>query len=209
MSGKSGSARRKKEMGEVSLNLNPMMDMFAVLIPALLMMSVVVEVSVINVSMPAAGGAAGGAPPKDVPLELTVTITESGYTLTAYGQVLRGSDAKDPMAPSIPIIERPTSCMRYRGTVPPPRAKNRSRSACAQDNPDAKLVFLTYDMDALAKKVIEYKDEKPDERRIIISPAPTIDFEAIADAMDATRDTVLPDGTTRILFDEVVVTPAS
>ena len=35
MSAKSGSARRKKEMGEVSLNLNPMMDMFAVLIPAL------------------------------------------------------------------------------------------------------------------------------------------------------------------------------
>ncbi|MBC7794656.1 MAG: hypothetical protein H7Z43_13210, partial [Clostridia bacterium] len=46
------SHRHRESDVEPSLNLNPMMDMFAVLIPALLMLSAVLEISVLNVNVP-------------------------------------------------------------------------------------------------------------------------------------------------------------
>ena len=46
------SHRYRHGVEEPTLNLNPMMDMFAVLIPALLMLSAVLEISVLNVAAP-------------------------------------------------------------------------------------------------------------------------------------------------------------
>src|SRR5689334_7863810 len=91
--GKPSDRHKGGEEGELTLNLNPMMDLFAVLIPALLMMSAVVEVAVINVSAPAIGGSDSPSPPQQPekpPLNLTVTITDKGFIVAGSGGVLSG-----------------------------------------------------------------------------------------------------------------------
>ncbi len=198
-----------EEMGELNLLLNPMMDLFCVLIPALLMMSVVVEISIINVSAPSIGGDPGNqkAPDKP-PLNLTVTIMDTGYLITTSAGPLPGPDGStDPKKPTIPVVEQSTLCSKYRGTRPVPRNRNADRAACPKDNPYAKLPFLGYDLPALTRKVMEIKNANPEERRIIIGGSRDIEYEAIVDVMDATRDFKEPSGEIRPLFDEVVLSP--
>ena len=207
------SDRHKVELDMPELNLNSMMDLFAVLIPALLMMSAVVEVSVLNVSAPAIGGSDSQTPPPAAdkpPLNLTVTVTDKGYIVAGSGGVLSGVGAT-PMpsqpgqGPTIPTIQRTVSCSRFRGTWPPPRSKNRSEKRC--DKPEESHNFWTYDVATLTRKILEIKDAFPEERRIVIQAEPDVEYEAVIDVMDATRDIRDPGGETRILFDEVVLSP--
>ena len=106
------------------------------------------------------------------------------------------------------MVERPTPCGRYRGTVPPPRSKNQDRAPCDPAKPTDTKSFWTYDIHALTRKTAELKDSYPDERRIIIAGSAGVDFEPISDAMDATRD-VDDKGTVRTLFDEVIISPGN
>jgi biopolymer transport protein TolR len=210
MAFKPSKRMKAEEMGELNLNLNPMMDMFAVLIPALLMMSVVVEVAIINVSAPSIGPAAGETPkaPDKPPLNLTVTIMDSGYALSTASGPLPGPDGSvDPRKPTIPIIQRTILCSRFRGTRPPPRSKNADRPICSQDKPLDKKTFWVYDTDALTRKVMEIKDKYPDERRIILGGSRDVEYESLVDVMDATRDFKEASGEIRPLFDEVVLSP--
>jgi biopolymer transport protein TolR len=203
--GASASERRKSEMEEeeLQLNLNPMMDMFAVLIPALLMMSTVVEVAILNVAAPSiAPPTDTPPPPKDdeIPLNLTVTVTDSGYMITASGQPVNS----DGRTPSIPVIERAVSCARYRGTKPPPRNRNADNAPCPEGKEIVQQSFWVFDTAALAAKVLEIKNAHPDERRVVIQPAPDIEYEAIVDVMDAVRD--FQQGAEEIpMFDEVIM----
>ena len=57
------SPRHRHSIEEPTLNLNPMMDMFAVLIPALLMMSAVVEMASLDVAAPSPEPGPTTAPP--------------------------------------------------------------------------------------------------------------------------------------------------
>jgi biopolymer transport protein ExbD len=208
---KSASERRKTEMGEVTLNLNPMMDMFAVLIPALLMMSVVVEVASINVAAPSIGESSG-EPEKQTdkpPLNLTVTVTEAGYLVSASGGPL-ANESGEPgtyQRPTIPIVERAVSCGRYRATVPPPRTRNKERAKCDPSKPEETRQFWVYDNKALHRLAIEIKDQNPDEHRITIGGTKEVDYEPIVDVMDATRDDMNDKEEVRPLFDEVVISP--
>ena len=201
------SKRPREEEGELNLNLNPMMDMFAVLIPALLMMSVVVEVAVINISAPSIGG--GTPPDKQAdtkpPLNLTVTILESGYQITG-SLPLPGINPEDK-GPHIPVIEKTIICSRYRGTRPPPRSKNNDRAKCDEKNPYDKKSFWVYDTDALTSKIMEIKEQNQEEHRIIIAGGAAVEYEPVVDAIDATRDIKEASGDIRVLFDEVVVSP--
>lgn len=208
------SDRHKVELDEPQLNLNSMMDLFAVLIPALLMMSAVVEVSMINVSAPAIGGSDSAAPPptpEKPPLNLTITITDKGYIVAGSGGVLSGAGV-DPQpnqpqqGPTIPIIQKNIHCSKYRGTWPPPRSKNRDQRRC--EKKDGERSFWQYDTAALARKVIDIKDSFPEERRLVIVAEPDIEYESVIDVMDATRDTQAPGGgEIRPLFDEAVLSP--
>src|SRR5512140_883083 len=99
---------KEGEMGELNLNLNPMMDMFAVLIPALLMMSVVVEVASVDVAAPPERPNDDVTPPPEpAPLNLTVTIAENGYLVYAHGTKLAadGRPLAEGAAPSLPLVE--------------------------------------------------------------------------------------------------------
>jgi len=207
--GKKGSERRKTELGELSLNLNPMMDMFAVLIPALLMMSVVVEVSAVNISAPAIGGVddPNKPPPEKPPLNFTVQILDSGFILTGAGLDLASGGPPDPGKPTIPIVQRPVGCSRYRNTVPPPRNKNKDQVPCDDKARDENKQFWVYDLAALHQAAVKLKEDNPEEFMVIVQPAANTDFEALSDVLEATRDGRAQDGTIRNLFPEVVISP--
>src|SRR5512137_2393463 len=101
--GFSPTSRRHYEIDEPELNLNPMMDMFGVLIPALLMMSAAVEGAVINIAAPSInpdGAPATQQQHEHPPLNVTVTISESGYTVSTMGQPIGGK------TPTFPLVEK-------------------------------------------------------------------------------------------------------
>lgn len=207
---KKPSERRNFKEEEMELNLTPMMNLIAILIPVLLVSTVFVEISIINVSAPAIGSAPDQAepdePPDKPPLNLTVTITDKGYTVAGSGGVLgeegRPEDAKGP---TIPLIQKHMSCAQFMGTWPPPRSKNRGSPKCMDK--DASATYWVYDYWALQRKLVEIKDSFPDERRMIIAAEQDIEFEALTDVMDAGREMKDPGGETRVLFDEVVLSP--
>jgi biopolymer transport protein ExbD len=198
--GFSPTSRRHYEVDEPELNLNPMMDLFGVLIPAILMMSAAVEVAIINVSAPSIGPSTNEAQqqPPHPPLNVTVVISESGYTISMLGA---------PVA-TVPVMDRNVICSRYRGTRPPPRSRNMDRPICQKNEGRKQKPFMAYDNKALTQKLIEIKDEYPDERRIIIQPGPEVEYETIVDVMDSARDVKTEKGELRALFDEVVMSPS-
>jgi len=206
---KKPSQRRNFQDEEMELNLTPMMNLIAILIPALLVSTVFVEIAVINVSAPAIGTAPDAEPPKDKPdkppLNLTVTVTDKGYTLAGSGGVLNtvGADA-EAKGPTIPIIQSQVDCQHYLGTWPPPRSKNRSQAKCEDVGP---RTFWVYDRGALTKKFLELKDAFPEETRMIIAAEEDIEFEAIINVMDSGRESKKEGDEARELFPEVVLSP--
>ena len=206
--------KREQEPEEtLQLNLNPMMDLFAVLIPALLMMSAVVEVTVLNVSAPAIGGSDTPPPtPEKPPLNLTIQIGEGGYTVMGAGGVLAGAGvnpvpSQPDQVPTLPLVQKGTLCARFRGTWPPPRSRNKGEARC--NLPTDTRTFWIYDLDGVAKKAVEIKDAYPEERRVIIQANASIEYESVINLMDAVRDIREASGSSRVLFDEVVLSPAS
>jgi biopolymer transport protein ExbD len=207
---KKPSQRRNFQDNEMELNLTPMMNLIAILIPALLVSTVFVEIAVINVSAPAIGTAPDAEPQKDKPdkppLNLTVTVTDKGFTLAGSGGVLNavGADA-EAKGPTIPIIQKQVSCQQFLGTWPPPRSKNRSQAKC--ENPEDNRTFWIYDQVALQKKFLELKDPFPEEKRMIIAAEEDIEFEAIINVMDTGRMVKADEDEPRELFPEVVLSP--
>ena len=207
---KKPTQRRNFKEEPQDLNITPMMNLIALLIPTLLMSTAFVEIAVINVAAPAIGSAPESASqpdkPDKPPLNLTLTITDKGYTVAGSGGVM-GADAGAPeqSGPTIPILQKTLSCAKYMDTVPPPRSKNKGGGNC-KDKSESRS-FWVYDLEALTKKLIEIKDAFPDERRIIIAGEPETEFETITEAMDASREVKEAGGAKRTLFDEVVLSP--
>lgn len=205
------SHRHSASDEEPNLNLNPMMDMFAVLIPALLMLSAVVEISVLNVNVPEIKEPGASAQEKPAgeqeDLTLTLSINARGYDIAASGGVIQGTPTEDggAHAPAIPLVQKKISCSRYRNYWPPPRAVNKQQPLC--DDPYAYKTFTVYDNDALLKRLRELKTVYPNERRIIVLAAPSIEYEVVTDAMDLARGVRNADGTFSVLFDDVTVSP--
>jgi biopolymer transport protein ExbD len=208
---KKPSERRNFSDEDMEMNLTPMMNLISILIPVLLVSTVFVEIAVINISAPAIGSSPTDEDkpdkPDKPPLNLTITVTDQGFTLAGSGGVMGGAAgaAGKPSGPTIPIKTKSVSCLRYLGTVPPPRAKNQSRGACT--NPDESKTFEVYDLAALQKKLIDIKDGFPEEKRMIIAAEPDVEFEALVDVMDAGRSVKDSGGETRILFNEVILSP--
>ncbi len=204
------SERRNYKDEDMELNLVPMMNLISILIPALLISVAFVEIAVINVSAPAIGSTADQEEePEDdkPPLNLTVTVTDKGYTIAASGAVLGpdGQEAGEEAGPTIPIKQETVGCSKYLDTRPPPRKKNANMPPC--EEPEQSQQFWIYDTEKLTAKLIEIHEAFPDERRIIIAAEPDIEYEAITDVMDASREYKDPGGEIRPLFDEVVLSP--
>jgi biopolymer transport protein ExbD len=196
------TAKRDRSGDEPDLNLNPMMDMFGVLIPAILMMSAGVQVAVVSVLAPTQ------TPPTPTksPLEIvTLSITDVGYVVEAE-RARNGSVDRW----RIPVVERSIGCGRYRDTRPPPRSQNSDRPPCGSRDRRGERNFIVYDNAALTARAVEIKDGVEAEHGlIVIRTDPTVEYEAIVDAMDAVREVRRPDGTLRTLFDQVLLGPPS
>jgi biopolymer transport protein ExbD len=205
------SERRHFHEANEEINLIPMMNLISLLIPCLLISMVFVEIATINVSAPAIGSDAAAEPPEDKPdkppLNLTITITDKGYTLAGSGGVIGPSaeQAADASQPTIPLTQKTVSCGRFIGTWAPPRERNRASAKC--ESADDTRSFFVYDRDALGKKLVEIKDAYPDEIRVTIAAESSVEFEAITDVMDASRELRVEGEEARELFPEVVLSP--
>ena len=207
---KKPSERRNFREEGMELNLTPMMNLIAILIPVLLVSTAFVELAVINVSAPAIGGSPSEQKkddqPDKPPLNLTITVTDKGYTLAGSGGVLgAAAGAEGEKGPTIPVVQKSVSCGDFVGDWPPPRSKNRSLPRC--ESGDDTRSYWVYDNETLTKKLIEIKDAYPEERRVIVAAEPDVEYETITNLMDASRDVKDTGGETRILFDEVVLSP--
>ena len=171
-------------------------------------MTAVFEISVNNVSAPSIGEPSEPQPqPDQPPLNLTVVISETGYTVIAAGQPVEGRSG-GASGPTFPLIERSFVCSRFRGTTPPPRSKNMDRAPCDPNKPLEERPFVAYDVRGLTDKLIEIKNLFPDERRIIVQAEPTTQYEALVDVIDASREARAVNGDVIALFDEVMVSPS-
>lgn len=204
MAGKPTKRRSYKEES-TELDLTPMMNLIAILIPCLLVSVAFVELAVVKVAMPSsAPGAAAppGAEPQHPPVNFTVLIMEKGYLLTSTAGLFDDGGTKPGLL--VPVREKLVSCSPFLDTVPPPRSMNGGPPCKGSAE---KRNFFVYDAETLTAKAVEIKDEFPDESRIIIGAEAEVQFEAVIEVMDAARSTRESDGTTRLLFEEVVLRP--
>jgi len=141
-------------------DLIPILNLVCICIPFLLMMVSFVEYAVINVNAPRFNQAATQAPPQDrLPLNLTVLVTDQGFTVTARGQnVGAGADAVDASANAGP-------------TIPKKRVGGK----------------MDYNFAELSKKMRDLKNDNDEESQLNIGAERNIDYETIVKVMDATR----------------------
>jgi biopolymer transport protein ExbD len=66
---------------EVDLDMTPIMNLFVILVPSLVSIAVFVHIAIISVTLPPAAGAGTGGPKKS-DLKLTVSVGESGFTVS-------------------------------------------------------------------------------------------------------------------------------
>lgn len=158
--------------GTRDINLIPLMNVFCILIPFLIMVAIFVQVSIVDVVLPAAAEqttteSKEKAPPEEQKappkLNLTVAITKQGFIIAGYGGVLDvvgvcGSVSEPQQEGAMP---------RY---IIPKRADGQ------------------WDFDCLQKNLIRIKEAYPDQFSIIILPEGDISYQTIIDVMDVARE---------------------
>jgi biopolymer transport protein TolR len=154
------------------LNLVPYLDIVTNIIMFLLLTTTVTQMGVINVSAPKYGTGSSGAGQKKEekpPLNLSVFITDKGFTIAATGGVLPGIDSSEEArakGPTIPKVNDPNKCLAM---------KRKESAPC-------------YDYIGLIKKLAEIKKIFPDETKINISAEENIRYEVLVNVMDAARE---------------------
>lgn len=154
------------------LNLVPYLDIVTNVIMFLLLTTTVTQMGVINVSAPKYGSgssSSSGNKQEKPPLNLSVFITDKGFTIAATGGVLpgigSGEEAKSG-GPTIPKVNDPNKCLAM---------KRRESAPC-------------YDYVGLIKKLAEIKKLFPDETKINLSADENIRYEVLVNTMDAARE---------------------
>ncbi len=149
--------KRNAEADE--LDLVPIMNLVTILIPFLLMASSFVTLAAIDSTLPAIGPPS--EPSDEEPeetLNLSIAITDEGYTIMGSDAVLKTEQADGQKGPTL-------SC---------------KRSGC--DTPDS------YDTKQLTEMLSDIKDRWKDEENIILVPESHISYETLIPTMDAARE---------------------
>ncbi|HRI51806.1 MAG TPA: biopolymer transporter ExbD [Pseudomonadota bacterium] len=154
-----------EESGE--LNLVPYLDIIMNIIMFLLAtVTFSATLTSINVNLPTALTAAASpteAPPKQE-LNLTVSVTEKGFTIATSGAVLfRGFRLESP-GPGQTSVVQTTS-----------------------ELPTLPLVAGQPDLAGLSRALVQIKAHYPGEERAIITASPQIPYELLVHTMDAMR----------------------
>lgn len=162
------SERRHGEEADNELNLIPIMNLVLMLIPAILITAAFVEITVINVSAPQIGGGAPQEPqekPDKPPLNLTIVLTDQGFTIAGSGGVL-GQEQADPNAQKGPTIPK-TGDGTYdwagltKKLVEIKDAFPEETKVIINAEPDIKYEFLVGTMDA-ARETLDHRELFPD-----------------------------------------------
>jgi biopolymer transport protein ExbD len=100
--------RRSRDIVAADIDVMPLMNLFIVLIPLLLLSAVFIEVSVIDMALPSSAEAADT--PEAKALDLEIRIGAADYVVAANGyaaqRVVREAEPGDPHAPSAATRER-------------------------------------------------------------------------------------------------------
>jgi hypothetical protein len=180
--------KHKRGLAEAEdLNLVPIMNLVTILIPFLLMAAQFISLTVIDSTLPAIG------PPQPVeeepekpPLNLSIAITDEGFTIMGADAVL------NPGAPAdaAPVEGEAAD----KGPTVPCK-----ESGC----PTAE----SYDLTELRRYLNMIKDEYPTDENVILVPEPRIQYEVLVVTMDATREDPnrKEGGKARLLFPFVVI----
>ena len=202
---KPSDRRRTKGSEEIELNLLPFMNLMTLLIPFLLASAQFVTLAVIDSSLPAIGQP-DPSKEKDKdeapPLNLTIGITEEGFTVAGAAAVLgceKGATDKDDTCTTIPLRSDAAYCEEIQCAGTP---GCRADPACPDLKELHKLVLQLKELDDDGDGVPDYEDEA----NVIIAPNPEIPYLTIVGVMDATRD-YKPEGETKRkdLFPNVVI----
>ena len=163
-------AQGKRGAVAEELDLVPIMNLVTILIPFLLMAAQFVSYAVIDSTLPAIG------PPQTIedqedeeePLNLSVFITDKGFTVAGSAAVLKGEGGGEEGEEKGPTIEcRTPGCVYSREGDGPAEA---------------------YDVMELRRLLTEIKEEYPDEQNVILVPEPDVPYEVLVLTMDATRE---------------------
>jgi len=165
------ATKKKRGVASEELDLVPIMNLVTILILFLLMAAQFVSYSVIDSTLPAIG------PPvpspdtdTDVPLNLSVFITNKGYTVAGSAAILKTEGGGEEGAEKGPTIECKTPGCEFSS------GKGGGGAADA------------YDVQELRRMLTEVKDEYPDEQNVILVPESDIPYEVLVVTMDATRE---------------------
>ena len=207
MSSKPSDRRKSMEQEEIELNLMPFMNLMTLLIPFLLYSASFITIAVIDSSLPAIG-----APNPDqekeeddkVPLNLTIGITDEGFSISGSAPVLgcgeSGADGESTCK-KIPLIEDANYCAETQcaGATAAAAAGQSTGEVCVPDP-------ACHDFNALANLMKEIKNprweggkmvtEYPDEGNVIIAPNKDIRYATLVKVMDSTREVAAPTGGT-------------
>jgi biopolymer transport protein ExbD len=179
--------RNRDEGGDTEeLDLVPFMNMVVILIPLLLLSVVFMKVGVVNITAPklSVGPPSKKKPKKkEKPLNLTVSISDKGLRISATGAVLSPQEGCPESGPTI--------CLRKQSENVEQLIKQ-ARSALEQGNKDKgdnilKEASSAYDWMALYNKLMDIKEDYPDETVVNISGDPDIPYALVIRAMDVAR----------------------
>lgn len=172
------SQRIRSKYAPEELNILPVMNVFMILVPFLLLSSAFVQLTIVDTSLPARAKSSTTAeetPPENKPkLNLTVFVTNDGLLLAGYGGVLE-VQGETPAGQSEP-------------------ASNRFKIDMKEVAGGAK----EYDWDAFRDNLKKVKEAFPQHYSIIILPDNEVKYSVIIKLMDVSREYVTKkdDGTT-------------
>ena len=189
-------AKPRDEIELDDLNLVPIMGLIVILIPMLLLMVVFTSIGVINVNAPklSVGPATDDQEePDKKPLNLTIGISDKGYTIAATGGVLPG---QDPAAAAVPAKDAgPTIPSKAGGSCDGPGIEpddlckdgNICPNQCGDGNICTNNQCLGWDFPALYARMVEIKEAYPDESVVNLGADDEVRFGTVVVTMDAIR----------------------
>jgi len=159
----SPSKRSSRVIEPLEINIFPMLNLTACLVPLLLTTAIAVKIGMIELNLPQAAGGpiTEGVIPKEVQpsLDLTVTITSEGFYISSSRAVLSGAKGSGPTIPRL-----------------------------ADGGYDYPLLSkMLYD---IKKKIVGTPN---DTKRVILQAEADIEYQIFVSTMDASRSITVDD----------------
>ena len=186
--------RNKKTLPEdQDLNLAPIMNLVMILIPLLLISIEFEKMGVINVSAPKlnVGPVEEQDQPEEPPLNLTIGVSSSGFTIAATGSKLPPMEGCPEVGATI-CVDKSTDVVTTLGEVKNLRQQfdatgQQNKALMEQSNDKLTSVTEAYDYRRLYNKLVEIKKKYPEETVVNLGADPDIPFEIIVSTMDTLR----------------------